>query len=166
MGSSSKDSFRPPADQPAPSGQMTPTPGGGAPNWNSILPQSGAPAQLSDPFRSEPNGPPALSPATASASTPPAGAATSTASNAVPAAVANLPPEQRAQYMAAKAAGNDELAARILLAATMMGAPVNRNADRSGGMGMGAPSGGGPGPGWGGGVAGGVGGRTERGGLY
>lgn len=160
MGSSSKDTFRPPADQPAPSGQMTPTPGGGAPAWNSILPVGNGPAQLSDPFRTEPGGPPAPSPS-APISTPPAGAATSAAGpTTVPAAVANLPPAVQREYMAAKAAGNDELAARILLAATMQ-SPVARNADRSGG----APAGSGPGPGWGGGVAGGIGGRSS-GGIY
>lgn len=140
MGSSSKDSVRPPPETPPPSGQLNPTPGGGAPNWNSILPQGGGPAQLSDPFRSEPNGPPVVQ----SAPVPPAGAA-SAASQAVPAAVANLPPDQQREYMAAKAAGNDELAARILLAATMqpaMGSPVQRGTDRGG---IGRSTGGTPG---------------------
>lgn len=161
MGSSPKSDYTPPAEHPAPSGVMTPTPGGGAPNWNSILPTGGGPAQLTDPFRSEASGP-AAPPATVSASTPPAGAAPAAASAAVPAAVANLPPAVQREYMAAKAAGNDELAARILLTATMMGgSPVARNTDRSGGERASS----GPGPGWGGGVAGGMGGRSS-GGVY
>jgi hypothetical protein len=164
MVSSSKTGKRPemaqamasnPTDVP-----FQPTPGGEPPAWNSILPTGNGPAQLSDPMRSEPSRDALAATASAPASTPPnSGAATSAAS--VPADVQNLPPEIQQQYMAAKAAGDDALAARILLAAKMM-SPVQQNHDRGNG-GLGSSRGGG---GWRGegGIAGGMGGFG--GGLY
>lgn len=121
MGSSSKSITRPPADQVAPSGQLNPTPGGEPPQWQSILPQGGAPAQLGDQVRMEPfatAAPPPLAPSAPATQQPPTGAAPR-AAGVDEQLVASLPPNLRSEYMAAKAAGNEALAARILLAATM-----------------------------------------------
>src|SRR5436190_7639024 len=132
MGSSPKTATRPDeaqrmASNPTPV-PFQPAPGGEPPPWQSILPTGGGPAQLGDKVRMER---PASSFPSAPASTPPnAGAATSAASN-VSAAVQNLPPELQRQYLAAKAAGNEALAAQILLSGSVSGGgPVGLNQDR------------------------------------
>lgn len=117
MVSSSKDSSRPPAENPAPSGVLNQTTGGAPPDWQSILPTGGGSATLADQ--------PYFSSAATTSSTPPgataAGGSTSASgsSSATAEALSKLSPAARQAYDAAIAAGDNVEAARILLSAQM-----------------------------------------------